>query len=988
MKFPPQPDYNTFIPDFMRLLFAETDKVCLCSNVGGNWAEAMYTMPQALTWLISKQATPNTYFRASAFAHGPGTTQANCASASAIILDIDYGSDGHKKASPFKTLDDTVSYLLTMPITPALAWHTGHGMQCAYLLDQPCVFPAAGGTADAMVRYMDAGNKLKAMAMADAFTPEHAYRIPLTLNSKGSSHGSADVWGSVLWQDTGTRYSLDQILDVCKGYDIKDLIEAEAQLKPKPQQQNQGDYDSIPQYIRDEIEGRAEDRSESLFKVVGALVREGYDDDFIIDAVSRGRDFKEKYGRSQGGLRHQVETCIAKIREGRYVYSGSASAPVQIYNEPVAVALSECQELQDPMADMYRRYVEAASIDLKLRVSDALRFHEHASVKHKQCVIESPCGAGKSVWALCHIACASSRHVYVTETVDALHKAADMLEKLGTGGVGRLHGFNEDYCHKLSHKKYTWEQCLSGDPRSKCLTCEANQRCAYHTRDLQEQYQILCMTHSGFIRALEDGSDLLNDAHVVIDENLSQFDTFGAEIKDLKRMAETLDIDEALLAQLFPQASLMNFEQLGNFHRLGIAQGSDTYASRNYAYRNENQTQAVADVVARLRTALAIPGTGSGFRNRDWAKETLAALVNFFRPSARGDSTYAYHESEGKITCKRSRFSFSGSGNWSRLTMLNASASLSPFPYPDNMPVLTCTDIRGNSALVSLHLVKANPTQTKLKEAIAIGDVAMTMGQLTRFHNKVLVCVNKDSEVTPAIEAQVRRILYNDNPEIKVLARGRIKGVNTAGDCTLALLQGLSLFTGLEDCALHAALTYKRTFPDTHVFKSNGLPKWGRNGIEVPAMRTYYALRCLDEIYQAIWRTAVRNDNKVEAVIVIPDANWLAALYRTVMPEAIIVAAYKAKDDTIDQHQADGTVTEYATDFATDDQLYGMGICAMAPGTEITKANLALALGYKGDDPATVKNPKGAWQKNKTSIMSLVGDLFEEAGQLRLRRKS
>lgn len=983
------------------MLFAETDKICLCSNVA-KWTEAMYTMPQALTWLLSNQATPNIYFRASAFAFGDGTTQGNCASANAIILDIDYGSDGHKKPSPFKTLDDAAGHLLTMPLTPALAWHTGHGIQCAYLLDKPCVFPAAGGADDAMVRYMDAGNKLKAMAIADAFTPEHPYRVPLTLNSKGSSHGSADVWGSVLWYEPSRRHSINQILDLGKDYDIADILKAESEPMPEPEQaKSRGGYESIPEYIREEIESCGGERSDRLFSVIGSLVRLGYDDDFILDAVSRGHDFREKYGKSSGGLRHQVEICIAKIRGGHYVYGGTACAPIRVYNEPMPVPLNECQELSQAMAHMYRRYVEVAGIDLKQRVSDALKFHEHAATTNKQCVIESPCGAGKSVWALCHIACASNRHVYVTETVDALHKAAETLERLGVVAVGRVHGFNDDYCHKLSKQNYTWKQCIRGDTKSKCNACKASAKCAYYTREDQERHQQLCMTHSGFIRALEEGSELLADAHVVIDEGLSPFDSFKSEVKDLRYMAEALEIDEALLAQLFPQTSLGDWKQLGTFHRLDIAEDADTYGRRNYCYRNENQTQEVADVVASLRAAIAIPGTGTSSSgsistrasNKDKAKETLAALINFFRPSAQGDATYAYRESLGekgwRITCKRSRFSFDSGGNWGRLTMLNASASLSPFPYPDNMPVLTCADIKGNSGLVSLHLVRANPTQTKLEKAIALGKEAMFLGERIRLHSKVLICVNKDSEVTPTVEAQVRDLLYNKNPEIKVLARGRIRGVNSAGDCTLALLQGMSLFTGLDDCALHAALNYRRTFPDTpYVYTDAGSPNWPGGRMLVPAMRNYYALRSLDEIYQAIWRTAVRNDKAVEAVIVVPDAYWLAALYRTVMPEAVIVAVYKAEDDTMDVPQPDGTVTESASDIAFDEQLYGMGVCAMAPGTEITKAELAKALGYKGDDPKKVTKPKGAWQKNKASIMALIGDFFEEVDMLKLRRKS
>lgn len=210
----------------------------------------------------------------------------------------------------------------------------------------------------------------------------------------------------------------------------------------------------------------------------------------------------------------------------------------------------------------------------------------------------------------------------------------------------------------------------------------------------------------------------------------------------------------------------------------------------------------------------------------------------------------------------------------------------------------------------------------------------------------------------------------------------------------------------------------------------------------VPAMRNYYALRSLDEIYQAVWRTAVRNDQPVEAVIVVPDPHWLAALYRTVMPQAVIVSAYEDRFSTATVELPAGTLAynntledgtyvialkgpdgkckctvvpadgspvyanditetmlaptavlangelcwskiqiksssmELKFDFELNRQLYGMGVCAIPPGTEITKKELANALGYR------------EWERNKERIMNLVGDFFELGSNVRkLRRK-
>jgi len=247
-----------------------------------------------------------------------------------------------------------------------------------------------------------------------------------------------------------------------------------------------------------------------------------------------------------------------------------------------------------------------------------------------------------------------------------------------------------------------------------------------------------------------------------------------------------------------------------------------------------------------------------------------------------------------------------------------------------------------------------------------------------RGHKRVMVCADKASVKVAEIEAQVKAVC---GPEavVTVLARGRIKGVNTCGDCTLALLQGMATFTGIDDCALHACLMYRRTFPDTHVFNEHRRPLWDRDGMRVPAMRNYYALRSLDEIYQALWRTAVRNDRKVEAVVVVPDPNWLTCLWRTVMPACVLGSAYREKAGAETFTGPDGATASRAWDWEWDDGLYGLGVICMPIGTEIKKTDLARALGYRGED---------AWEKNKPKIMGLVGDFFGEGHNNRwLRRR-
>lgn len=243
----------------------------------------------------------------------------------------------------------------------------------------------------------------------------------------------------------------------------------------------------------------------------------------------------------------------------------------------------------------------------------------------------------------------------------------------------------------------------------------------------------------------------------------------------------------------------------------------------------------------------------------------------------------------------------------------------------------------------------------------------------------MLVAVDKDGGSLDEVRRQIQAFCGAD-ARIHVLRRGRIKGVNTAGDCTLAYLGSMATFTGIDDCALHASLQLGRTFPDRpHVYAQSGKPNWPGGRMRVPAMRNYYALRSLDELYQAVWRTAVRNDRAVEAIVVVPDEHWLTALWRTVMPGFHMGSAYRERggEETL---VVGGRTLELRWDFEEDPRMFGLRIVEMAPGEEISKARVADELGYGGDR---------AWEKNKAAIMALLEPFFEPGSTNRvLRRKA
>ncbi len=507
------------------------------------------------------------------------------------------------------------------------------------------------------------------------------------------------------------------------------------------------------------------------------------------------------------------------------------------------------------------------------------------------------------------------------------------------------------------------------------------------------------MTHEGLRRAIEENSALLEDANILVDEGLDPFATWDVSLSDLKLLRKVCQ--DIPLEDFFPFSS---FACEAELVKREISPDVDVFAQRNYIYRGERQTAALRGACMELRNRFRAPQPlldpfKSGPADEERAREVLADLLNFFRPSAAGDATYAFHETNDdrghKFTLKRMRFQLDVPRKYRKLWQLNASAQLSSFPYPENLKVYACPELPGNSHLVTLHVVRKNPTKKNREQNIWVADVIMGIRSVLELakHRKVLITTNKDADLLDDIKAKV--LAAFKGAELVHLTRGRIKGVNTAGGCTLAMIAGMPLFTTIDDLALHAALLLERTYPDRPlVMSKKDTVSWTRGGPRVPAIRTAYALRSLDEIYQTIYRAAVRNDIETEAIIAVPDLQWLVLLWTTVMPRFNLGLTYKRvmpagePDDEDGEEQdeqapqkANGKPEKPAAEYyERDASVDGLRVICSPPGTEFEKQQLADMF---SDDPEIV------WKDVNDQVHPLLKPFFEKGSTNRkLRRKN
>jgi hypothetical protein len=990
---PPTPlpvTLTDFVPGFLQLLYAPGDGIRLARLSGKSLQNWLVPCEDVLTRLTQLTATPNIYFAPAAFAPSATSyTKADCLRTRAFCVDIDYGKAGHAKPSLFDTLEDAWACLITAPAQPTCIWHTGHGLQAMYLLAEPYVFQPSQDPTARIAEYESLSRTLSAMVGSDAtFTPEHMFRVPLTVNAKPDT---PPVQGSILYWNPEVRHALADLRALCARYGVPQKPEApppapEPEPDPLPGTGTGTAYASLPQDLRADIEKHHADRSSAMFAVIKKMVQAGYPPTVIQTAIQHGPDFRAKY---RNRLPVEVKRCLDRLRGIRGVYTGVSSGiyagvypdvqrPLETRNVPQEVPIQDCTPLSPALHAMLKRYTEAAQIPLTSRILDSARFHEHLFTTYPAGVMESPCGSGKSTWGLSHIALHAglkAPYMYVVDTLDTLYRAARILEQLNPAlQVGRYRGFNAERCHTLCGKHRNWEQCNPSDPASVCHKCDARAACAYFNRDAEIKKTVVVMCHNGLVRLMEAeaAEPILEGVRIIVDEDLSSYLSAKFTLEDLELAQSYIENTGVKLGGLLPH-TLMAARQAGH----PLPDTVKSFAALHYVCRDERETTDASRLCKQIALALRTGGLNPfkhSLAEHERARQTVFELLNFFRPSIRGDATYAFREissTQGvRYMLKKNRFDLGQGTSGAKLWILNASAQLAPIAYPESMPVYGCPDLKQLGNGLALQVIAGNPMQSKEDAHVEtacriIRDILKVTWQ-NRPHQNVFVATDRSTVHKEKLEEAVREA-FGAAVKIVTLPRGRIRGSNEAGNCTIACLAGMSLFSTIDNIALTATLTVRRMIPVApSVLTRRGIPAMSGGRFRWRLLQEIYALSALDELYQAIWRTALRNGQPVEAIIVAPDAEWLSVLWRAMMPGFKVHAAHKYAE------------RGFKVDPVMDGFVY---LISVMPGAEYSKADIARLLGYRGDN---------AWKDNAVRIMNLLGPFYEQdPGNVQvLRRKA
>ena len=263
-------------------------------------------------------AGKNLYF-SGALLDGIGIATRNCISVKAIIADVDYGTIGHKKDSPFMTELEALEHVSNIGFKASMTYNTGHGIVVIFLLGKTVYF----SDSDNADLFDDAKSRVYCAVKGDSTTSrQHYFRYPCSLNMKP---GCPPVTGYVIQPlDQSIRYSPQEIIAALppapSGRSAKTGSKKKTvATKVVMPDVTFGDIDSpdkldIPPALQQILSAKHPEgtRSDEFFKAVLGLYECGATLECIKQVLACNQSLVNKYS---GRLDTEILRCVSKAYE-------------------------------------------------------------------------------------------------------------------------------------------------------------------------------------------------------------------------------------------------------------------------------------------------------------------------------------------------------------------------------------------------------------------------------------------------------------------------------------------------------------------------------------------------------------------------------------------------------------------------------------------------------------------------------------------------
>ncbi len=638
-----------------------------------------------------------------------------------------------------------------------------------------------------------------------------------------------------------------------------------------------------------------------------------------------------------------------------------------------SLRIDACHKLDLGIADSLQTIGSIINIGLNKfeDIKQTSRFISHVWETNNKSIIDVPCGGGKTQWSMAYIYSCVAKWVDplislssdppapnpIYLVVDTLKTGIERQQallnnlKIPPEYIGFFHSFWAEECEALrgDGNGYTYHDIVA--QRTLCKDCQYREKCTFFNRNTEISRKVVIMAHEQFVRLHERGKiDPSRD--IIIDEEPKLYYSVVLFLNHLKSFVDSTEkasINSENIRKIRNVA--IQLIEMGEPNRIQSA------CKFHVSITNDEKLAAIKDLEEWAGSQ------GSGNRGSVDADDDMDVILPKSQATIyalgyallSGARTYTYSDGQ-TISIARDRIDFRIPN---RVTILNGSARVSSYMYPDDMSVWTCPSLRKTYPNLYLHCICALASKKWFQSPDNIQVLVDAAKNALNINEPIFLAVNKiNGRGKVGLSVQNAICKSFSGTTIDVGERGKIRGANDWLDKKQGIV-GCSIFTDMAHYALHAAIRCDQEFQREQLF--NGVhPRFNkRSSLAEQAVNEEFLYQSADEIYQTIMRLAVRHDNNEEAhvVLLVPNIDVMGYLH-CLLPNAIVESNNLSLSFS-------NLLENNDTPIPNAEMYDKLGLTSISSGKNKKRAEQVAALyGYVCQKSITQKGNKKEWVRN------------------------
>lgn len=754
-----------------------------------------------------------------------------------LIIDIDYGLQGHKKAQ-FETQEQAYTFIREKLLKPSAIIHSGHGFQVHYRLSED---------KNKSIEERKKQYEIIAKSLSDCYpidccnSCQHLFRLPFSFNYKNKSAIKEVRIIEINFIENKKEF-IEYSINDFKTLIPTDYVYTEYSSKEKQQ--------SVIRRVIKEQKSSGKDRSAMLYSIIMRSIMQYpvITDKTILVMLKKENELFQHYQSEQQALKD-----IRRIRGKTDI---STIQPI-LEQKEVNVQNISLQSLNA----IRNRFNDTVFNSAYSKFDTVLKILMKLHTEKQSGILNVPCASGKTYSSLiycAYLATLGKRTWIVSQKIQDCKRNASILQKLGINAIG-FHGKDKSICTIKEDLFNHREMC------SKCEhKCGAEIKYLSNNKFDYPSASIVCTTHKHYLNVL--GCDMLpSDLQlVIIDESPSVIDSYTVSKRELKTVMAFLNNDDNIEFQSEWIQNIENVLTDKGTHRINF--NIDGYRGTIIKY-----------VFMQLNNKVI---------SHELAESVFRFIYFFSNKNIYGMSSnneYTFMSGEVSLSTDITTIILDGS----------ARNSINKW---NNFKIYSCKELDTHYSKSKIYCLNENPTQKSLQKGEIFESIIAESDKVISNGQNVLIFNNKDLSNKENIQKNIQNyIKYLQSKECSVvtLPRGQHIGSNLGRECSQTVI-AMSLFSTVFDYALRASIFNDSEISESEIFrkteKGQYFIKFSHGKFQNKLINDMYLRSVQRDLYQAILRGCIRdNSEAVYKVICLISSNQIVKLLKQDLPSAEII---------------------------------------------------------------------------------------------------